>query len=52
MKCLICQHRETKPGLVTTTKIGTGATPRGREKVYLAARKNFALIRSQHVFDR
>ncbi|MEH2117242.1 restriction endonuclease subunit S [Nostoc sp.] len=35
-----------------TTKIGTGATPRGGEKVYLSTRKNFALIRSQHVFDR
>ena len=35
-----------------TTKIGTGATPRGGDKVYLSTRKNFALIRSQHVFDR
>jgi hypothetical protein len=35
-----------------TTKIGSGATPRGGSSVYLSSRKNYALIRSQHVFDR
>jgi type I restriction enzyme S subunit len=35
-----------------TTKIGSGATPRGGSSVYLSNRKNYALIRSQHVFDR
>jgi type I restriction enzyme, S subunit len=35
-----------------TIKIGSGATPKGGQKVYLPTRKNFALIRSQHVFDR
>ncbi|MCH7228229.1 restriction endonuclease subunit S [Haloferula sp. A504] len=34
------------------TKIGTGATPRGGSEVYLKARINHALVRSQHVFDR
>ena len=34
------------------TKIGTGATPRGGQKVYLDRRENYALVRSQHVFDR
>ncbi|MCY7277306.1 MAG: restriction endonuclease subunit S [Phormidesmis sp. CAN_BIN44] len=34
------------------TKIGSGATPRGGSSVYLASRTNYALIRSQHVFDR
>lgn len=34
------------------TKIGTGATPRGGQKVYLATRTNYALVRSQHVLDR
>jgi type I restriction enzyme S subunit len=35
-----------------TTKIGSGATPRGGSKVYLDTRKSYALVRSQHVFDR
>ena len=35
-----------------TTKIGSGATPLGGEKVYLKERVNFALIRSQAVHDR
>jgi restriction endonuclease S subunit len=35
-----------------TTKIGSGATPRGGSKVYLSTRKNYVLVRSQHVFDR
>ncbi len=35
-----------------TTKIGSGATPRGGAESYLAARSKFALIRSQNVFDR
>jgi type I restriction enzyme, S subunit len=34
-----------------TTKIGSGATPRGGESAYLALRDKFALIRSQNVFD-
>lgn len=34
------------------TKIGTGATPRGGSEVYLNSRVKYALIRSQHVFDR
>ena len=34
-----------------TTKIGSGATPRGGEAVYLEERKNFAFVRSQNVFD-
>jgi type I restriction enzyme S subunit len=34
------------------TKIGSGATPRGGSAVYLEARVNYALIRSQCVFDR
>jgi type I restriction enzyme S subunit len=33
-------------------KVGSGATPNGGEKVYLAARHRVALIRSQNVFDR
>lgn len=33
-------------------KIGSGATPRGGADNYLASRTNFALIRSQNVFDR
>lgn len=33
-------------------KIGSGATPKGGESVYLPARIRFALIRSQNVFDR
>lgn len=33
-------------------KIGTGATPRGGQKVYLEKRIQHALIRSQNVFDR
>jgi type I restriction enzyme, S subunit len=35
-----------------TTKIGSGATPRGGKEVYLSQRETFALIRSQNVFDR
>lgn len=35
-----------------TTKIGSGATPRGGEDVYLPVREHVALIRSQNVFDR
>src|SRR5690349_11831075 len=39
--------------LVTfTTKVGSGATPRGGKSVYLNSRVSHALIRSQHVFDR
>lgn len=34
-----------------TNKIGSGATPRGGESVYLPLRDKFALIRSQNVFD-
>jgi type I restriction enzyme, S subunit len=34
-----------------TTKIGSGATPRGGESAYLPLRDKFALIRSQNVFD-
>jgi type I restriction enzyme S subunit len=35
-----------------TTKIGSGATPRGGSESYLPSRTNFAFIRSQNVFDR
>lgn len=35
-----------------TTKIGSGATPRGGNEVYLPKREKFALVRSQNVFDR
>lgn len=35
-----------------TTKIGSGATPRGGGEVYLAKRAQYALVRSQNVFDR
>lgn len=35
-----------------TKKIGSGSTPRGGEKSYLPARTQFALVRSQNVFDR
>jgi len=35
-----------------TSKIGSGATPRGGEKAYLQKRQNYALIRSQSVHDR
>lgn len=35
-----------------TIKIGSGATPRGGKEVYLDERINFALIRSQNIFDR
>jgi type I restriction enzyme, S subunit len=35
-----------------TTKIGSGATPRGGADSYLATRARFALVRSQNVFDR
>lgn len=34
-----------------TTKIGTGATPKGGTSVYLPTRRTSALIRSQNVFD-
>ena len=34
------------------TKIGSGATPRGGNEVYLGSRVSHALIRSQNVFDR
>ncbi len=35
-----------------TTKIGSGATPRGGSEAYLASRIEYALVRSQNVFDR
>jgi len=35
-----------------TTKIGSGATPRGGAASYLPERRRFALVRSQNVFDR
>lgn len=35
-----------------TTKIGSGATPRGGSQTYLDHRMEYALIRSQNVFDR
>jgi len=35
-----------------TTKIGSGATPKGGTESYLPARDRFALVRSQNVFDR
>ncbi len=35
-----------------TLKIGSGATPRGGTETYLPERVNFALIRSQNVYDR
>lgn len=35
-----------------TTKIGSGATPRGGEEAYLPKRQRYALIRSQNVYDR
>ncbi len=34
-----------------TTKIGSGATPTGGSDAYLPSRINFALVRSQNVFD-
>ncbi len=34
------------------TKVGSGATPRGGQSVYLNSRVSHALIRSQYVFDR
>ena len=34
------------------TKIGSGATPKGGESVYLKKRSKFALVRSQNVYDR
>lgn len=37
---------------ILCSKIGTGATPRGGQKVYLDDRISYALIRSQNVFDR
>lgn len=35
-----------------TTKIGSGATPKGGADAYLPTRTRFALVRSQNVFDR
>jgi len=35
-----------------TTKIGSGATPKGGADAYLPVRQCFALVRSQNVFDR
>ncbi len=35
-----------------TTKIGSGATPKGGADAYLTTRASFALVRSQNVFDR
>ncbi len=35
-----------------TKKIGSGATPTGGQAAYQARRSNFALVRSQNVFDR
>ncbi|MBX9857071.1 MAG: restriction endonuclease subunit S [Gemmatimonadaceae bacterium] len=35
-----------------TTKIGSGATPKGGASAYLPKRSGFALVRSQNVFDR
>jgi type I restriction enzyme S subunit len=35
-----------------TTKIGSGATPRGGSDTYLPSRSHFAFVRSQNVFDR
>lgn len=35
-----------------STKIGSGATPRGGSEAYLNSRQRFALIRSQNVYDR
>lgn len=35
-----------------TLKIGSGATPKGGADTYLPSRTNFALVRSQNVFDR
>ncbi len=35
-----------------TIKIGSGATPKGGAESYLPNRTNFALVRSQNVFDR
>ena len=34
------------------TKIGSGATPKGGESVYLESRSKFVLVRSQNVHDR
>ena len=34
-----------------TTKIGSGATPKGGSESYLPTRQTYALIRSQNVFD-
>jgi type I restriction enzyme S subunit len=35
-----------------TTKVGSGATPKGGADVYLPTRTSFALVRSQNVYDR
>lgn len=35
-----------------TSKIGSGATPKGGESVYLSSRVNCSLVRSQNVYDR
>ena len=42
----------TTPLAMLTTKIGSGATPRGGASVYLTSRVSHALVRSQNVFDR
>jgi type I restriction enzyme, S subunit len=43
---------ELRPLKSFTSKIGSGATPRGGNSVYLPQRVSHALIRSQNVFDR
>lgn len=35
-----------------TTKVGSGATPKGGQKVYLTERIKYGLVRSQNVFNR
>ncbi|QUN27723.1 hypothetical protein KB879_27305 [Cupriavidus sp. KK10] len=35
-----------------STKIGSGATPTGGQAAYQEQRTNYALVRSQNVFDR
>ena len=35
-----------------STKIGSGATPKGGQAAYQETRTNYALVRSQNVFDR
>jgi type I restriction enzyme, S subunit len=49
------QHPEDWPVVSLggiTLKIGSGATPRGGSETYLAKRHQFAIVRSQNVFDR